>query len=103
MKFETFLGHIEATHFPDSQIYVSFNALEGRKQSPEIDEPMNGQGLPKGEATELRLLDNDADDLQGKLESYMKKMCPLFYEREASEFMRSTLAVASDLSTQKKV
>src|SRR5438874_5752977 len=47
MKFETFLGHIEATHFPDSEIYVSFNALEGRKQFSEIDEAMNAHGPVK--------------------------------------------------------
>ncbi|KAI9840015.1 MAG: hypothetical protein M1819_000207 [Sarea resinae] len=92
-NFLPFLGRVEATHYLDSSLFVTFSALAGREyegvKSEETPEPQN------------LLLDWETDDLPGKLEQYLKKMAPTFYERECSTFMKPTLHLASELSIQR--
>lgn len=107
VKFEHYAGRIEVTHFEESMVYVTFSALQGHKPSTStLDPQLQGLGDDtqfQGPLHELYLLDSDADDLPGKLEMYIKKTASFFYEREASEVMRPTLLLASELSQQKKV
>ncbi|KAB8069081.1 hypothetical protein BDV29DRAFT_58408 [Aspergillus leporis] len=106
VKFEHYAGRIEVTHFEESMVYVTFSALQGHKPSTStLDPQLQGLGDDtqfQGPLHELYLLDSDADDLPGKLEMYIKKTAQFFYEREASEVMRPTLLLASELSQQKK-
>ncbi|PKY07578.1 hypothetical protein P168DRAFT_231404 [Aspergillus campestris IBT 28561] len=106
VTFEHYAGRIEVTHFEESMVYVTFSGLQGHKPpSSTLDPQLQGLGDDtqfQGPLSELYLLDSDADDLPGNLETYIKKTAPFFYERETSEFMRPTLLLAAELSTQKK-
>lgn len=107
MTFEHYPGRIEATHFDENSVYVTFGALIGHQTSiTALDPQLQGladDGQFQRPTQELYILDNDADDLPGKLEMYMKKMAPTFYDRELSEFMKPTLTLASELCQSKKV
>lgn len=107
VKFEHYAGRIEVTHFEESMIFVTFSALQGHKASvAALDPQLQGLGDDpqfQGPLQEMYLLDGDADDLPGKLEMYMKKAAPFFYEREASQVMKGTLMLGAELSDEKKV
>lgn len=107
VNFEHYAGRIEVTHFEESSVFVTFSGLQGHKPPVSTLDPQL-QGLGEdghfhAPPQELYLLDGDADDLPGKLEMYVKKMGPYFYERETSTFMKPTLNLAAELSQQKKV
>ena len=99
-----FPGQVEATHYLDSPVYATFNALEVRRvvnpaaTTVVVDPLLSAYDMP-----ELLLLDSDGDDLPGKLENYTKKMTQTFVDDEPSEFMNPTLRFALKLSEQKKV
>lgn len=86
---------------------MTFSALQGHKPSVSaLDPQLQGLGDDpqfQGPLQEVYLLDSETDDLAGKLELYIKKAAPFFYERELSEFMKPTLMLAAELSEQKKV
>lgn len=107
IKFEHYAGRIEVTHFEESMVYVTFSGLQGHKASASTLDPqlqaLGDDSQFQGPLHELYLLDSDADDLPGKIEMYIKKTAPFFYERETSDFMRPTLLLAAELSQQKKV
>ncbi|KZF22296.1 hypothetical protein L228DRAFT_211087 [Xylona heveae TC161] len=94
-KYQPYPGRVEATHFLDSSLFVTFSALESPAELPQSD--------ATGDAPQSQqlLLDWEADELHPKLEQYLKKMAPYFYERETSAFMKPTLNLASELATQK--
>ncbi|CAK45278.1 hypothetical protein AAWM_05377 [Aspergillus awamori] len=106
IKFEHYAGRIEVTHFEESMVYVTFSGLQGHKASASTLDPqlqaLGDDSQFQGPLHELYLLDSDADDLPGKIEMYIKKTAPFFYERETSDFMRPTLLLAAELSQQKK-
>lgn len=107
VNFEHFTGRLEAAHFDDSAFSVTFNALIGHKPAiSSIDPQLQAlveDGQFQGPTQELYLLDNDGDDLPGKLELYIKRMATNFYEQEPSPFMRPTLMLASEMCQSKKV
>ncbi|CAL5871053.1 uncharacterized protein PFLUO_LOCUS5297 [Penicillium psychrofluorescens] len=105
VKFEHYAGRIEVTHFEESGVFVTFSGLQGHHASVSaLDPQLQGLGDDhfSNPSQEVYLLDSDADDIPGKLELYIKKTAPFFYEREASHFMKPTLILASELSQQKK-
>ena len=102
-QFHHFPGRIEAKHYEDSPVYVECSALEGRVPQPATS-LTSYEPLPlRDESQDLRLLDSDSEDLPAKLEGYIKDMTGIFIEREPSQFMRSTLQFALELSKRKKV
>lgn len=106
VKFDHYAGRIEVTHFEESMIFVTFSGLQGHKASVStLDPQLQGLGDEQfqGPLQEVYLLDSDADDLSGKLEMYIKKAAPFFYDREVSEVMKPTLMLAAELSEEKKV
>lgn len=84
INFEHYAGRVEATHFEESAVYVTFSALVGHKPVISTLDPqlqaLVEDGQFQGPTQELYLLDSDADDLPGKLEMYIKKMASTFYE-----------------------
>ncbi|KAI9835091.1 MAG: hypothetical protein M1837_003967 [Sclerophora amabilis] len=100
-QFHNLPGRIEATHYEDSTVFVAFSALEGRRHLVDGNLHLNGNDF-LADFQELRLLDGETDDLPGKMELYMKKMAPTFFDRELSPFMKTTLSIVSDLASQKK-
>lgn len=95
------------THFEETPIFIAFSGLHGQKHPISALDPQL-QALAEEthfeEAShDIYMLDNDTDDLPGKLDVYMKRAASLFFEREISEIMRPTLLLADELSKQKKV
>ncbi|CBF87888.1 hypothetical protein AN1232.2 [Aspergillus nidulans FGSC A4] len=89
VKFEIFAGRIEVTHFEESMVFVTLAGQQGHKPSAStLDPQLQGLGDEtqfQGPLQEIYLLDNDMDDVPGKIEMYIKKAGPFFYEREASD------------------
>lgn len=88
-------------------VFVTLAGQQGHKASAStLDPQLQGLGDEtqfQGPLQEIYLLDNDMDDIPGKIEMYIKKAGPFFYEREASDVMRPTLMLAAELAQQKKV
>ncbi|KAL4997142.1 hypothetical protein BDV10DRAFT_97290 [Aspergillus recurvatus] len=106
VKFDIFAGRIEVTHFEESMVFVTLAGQQGHKASAStLDPQLQGLGDEtqfQGPLQEVYLLDNDMDDVPGKVEMYIKKAGPFFYEREASDVVRPTLMLAAELAQQKK-
>jgi hypothetical protein len=86
-------------------VYVTISGLQGHRASVSaLDPQLQGLGDDQfsAPAQEIYLLDSDADDIPSKLELYIKKTASLFFEREESNFMKSTLMLASELAQAKK-
>lgn len=87
-------------------VYVTISGLHGHRTSVSALDPQLqslGDDQFSGPSQEIYLLDSDADDIPSKLEMYIKKTAPFFFERETSPFMKSTMLVASELALSKKV
>lgn len=67
----------------------------------DIDPAILGSGLLGG--SDLEIIDSDTDDICGKLDHYIKKLAPSFYESEESDFMRPTLQTAFKLAMNNQV
>jgi hypothetical protein len=86
---------IDASHFPDTKIFATFNANHGHEVlAADIIDP----GLSGGSSSSIRRLFED--DLQPKLEKYAENMLTTFVSREPSHFMSITLDTALQRSSQ---
>ncbi|KAE9363077.1 hypothetical protein N431DRAFT_390669 [Stipitochalara longipes BDJ] len=86
---------IDASHFPDTNIFATLTAVHGLEISPEdIVDP----GLTGGNSTNIRRLFED--DLQSKLANYAENMLTTFISREPSHFISVTLDTALQRSGQ---
>jgi hypothetical protein len=92
---------IEASHFPvpETSIYAAFNALEAQKAPSEgnID-----PGLSGDHGTTLVYVLDDNDEIQSKLEAYLKRMVSHYIEKEPSHFMQTTLRLAHNQGLAKQ-
>lgn len=102
VNFQPSPNRIEASHYPETQIFANFSSQEGQDMPSEKNiDPILGLTLDfTGE--NLRILDNDTDDLPLKIENYVERMAPTFFEKEPSHFMHATLALAMQLSMEKE-
>lgn len=97
-RFEPSAKQIESSHYPETAIFASFGALEGQSLAAERNiDPSLGESSAIDPAI-FRILDNDNDDLPMKMEAYMKRMSPVYIEKEPSHFMKVTLSTAHYLS-----
>ena len=109
LKFERYSGRIEVTHFDESMIFMTFTGLSHQGQRSAVsalDPQLQGLGDDpqfQDPLHEIYMIDSDADDVPGKLETYIKRTAPFFYDQETSEFMKPTLFQAVELSHSKKV
>ncbi|CAL3965190.1 unnamed protein product [Diplocarpon coronariae] len=96
--FQSSPHQIEASHYPETTVYATFNALEGHQVSVQgnIDPGLSGDFI----SSTLRILDSENDDPPLKLEAYMKRISNVFIEREPSHFMNVTLNTAQKLSIE---
>ncbi|KHJ35539.1 putative zn 2cys6 transcription factor protein [Erysiphe necator] len=99
-NFQPSLQRIEASHYPETTIFATFNSLEGHGVSPDgnIDPCLNEHN----ESIIFRILDYETDDLPSKLETYAKRISRTFYEQEPSKFMHTTLNFAQELASAKQ-
>ncbi|KAL2061810.1 hypothetical protein VTL71DRAFT_7188 [Oculimacula yallundae] len=98
ITFQPSPNQIEASHYPETPVFATFNALEGQPTPIQgnIDPILNGEfGI-----NTLHVLDHENDDLPLKLEAYMKRIANVFIEREASHFMNVTLNTAQRLAIE---
>jgi hypothetical protein len=105
VKFEMYVGRMEATHFEESRVFITINGLRGHHNSVSaLDPALQGLGDDQfpGPSHEIYLLDSDSDDIPSKLELYIKKTAPFFFERETSTFMKPTLLLSAELGQSKK-
>lgn len=88
-------GRIEATHHPESGIYVTFTPLrcQTHAQGSDIDPVI----LAANFTPELEIIDGD-DDIAGKLDSYMKKIGNSFSKSQSSAFMKATINTALSMN-----
>ncbi|KAH8597226.1 hypothetical protein B0O99DRAFT_87967 [Bisporella sp. PMI_857] len=90
---------IEASHYPSTTIFATFNALDGQVGSMEGNiDPGLGSNF---NTLNFRILDQDGDDLPLKLEAYVKRISHVFVEREPSHFMHTTLNAAVSAARDK--
>lgn len=91
-------GRIEATHHPQSGHCATFTPLKCQQspstQSTDID-PAIFAALS---SPNLELIDTD-DDISGKLDLYIKKMGPTFFDTEDSAFMKTTIQTALSITS----
>lgn len=91
-------GRIEATHHTQSGHFATFTPLKcqhsSTTQNAEIDPAIFGALA----SPDLELIDTD-DDISGKLDLYIKKTGPAFFETEESAFMKTTVQVALSMTS----
>lgn len=92
---------IDASHYPETTVYATFQALRPEDNPIPSDIDPSLGGLPRQYAN-VRLLDNDGDDLPMKIEAYMKRMMPVFIEKVPTHFMSTVLNTAMELAIQKQ-
>lgn len=90
-------GRIEASHCPQSSHFATFNLVNCQQsanaQGTDIDPSIFSSLRP----VDLELIDNE-DDISGKLDLYIKKMGPSFFEAEESSFMKTTIQTALNIT-----
>lgn len=92
IPFQKSPHQIEATHYPGSDIFATFSALEGHSGG-NVDPGLSGDFS----MDILRLLDVEKDDPPKIIEAYMKQMLDHFIQNEISNFMKVTLTTAQQL------
>ncbi|KAH8912874.1 hypothetical protein BR93DRAFT_922847 [Coniochaeta sp. PMI_546] len=92
---------IVASHFPDKAILLSLNVLERDlfEETPESES--NQQPVSTGTRSVV-MIDNESQDVPGRLEAYMREVLPEFSRLEPSHFMRVTLEMALRVAEETK-
>ncbi|KAI1214109.1 uncharacterized protein F4807DRAFT_406673 [Annulohypoxylon truncatum] len=82
---------VEVSHFPTTGIKVAFQVLRGVAKDGGADNATTHRAL---------LIDNNAEDIAGKVESYMRDALPELIRQEPSHYIRVTLDTAVSVATQ---
>ncbi|GAW16475.1 hypothetical protein ANO14919_059040 [Xylariales sp. No.14919] len=85
---------VEASHFPESGHTVTFQVFQGYHK--EVDEST----MKLDSHSPVVLLDNDREDIPGKVEAYMRSMLPEYITHEPSPHVRVTLEIADQIAKQ---
>ena len=78
---------VEVTHFSETDKHISLAAAEA-------DLGSLGHETDKKPSNQVIMIDQDKDDVPGKVEAYVLDVLDLFIDREPSKFMQVTLAAA---------
>jgi hypothetical protein len=90
---------IEASHHPDANIFASFPVFEGlAPEAGQIDPSLDRN--PSQEV--VYLIDTEHIDIGPKVDAYTKQMRDVFFQREPSNFIRTTLGYAVNVLTELK-
>ncbi|KAI0379792.1 hypothetical protein F5Y04DRAFT_259149 [Hypomontagnella monticulosa] len=79
---------VQASHFPETGHKATFQVLQGTPIEGE------GEGSAPGDNAPVVLLDNNSEDIPGKVESYMRQTLDELICREPSHYVRVTLDTA---------
>lgn len=92
---------IVASHFPDKAISLSLSVLE-RELFEETPEGESSEPpVPTGTRSVV-MIDNESQDVPGRLEAYLREVLPEFSRLEPSHFMRVTLQMALRVAEETK-
>jgi hypothetical protein len=92
---------IKASHFPETGIQLSLDVLvrDFSQEATNVDtDPALQNGVP--ESRPIIMIDNESQDVPGRLEAYMREVLPVFSQRETSHFMKITLDTALRVSRE---
>jgi hypothetical protein len=82
---------IEVSHFPETGKVIVLEALVALLEPSESLAEIRGS---KDSFFQVIMIDQDKEDVPGKVEAYMRDVFQLFIDREPSKFMRVTLDLA---------
>ncbi|KAF5666038.1 hypothetical protein FHETE_6406 [Fusarium heterosporum] len=82
---------IEVSHFPETGKVIALEALVALLEPSESLAESRGS---KQSFFQVIMIDQDKEDVPGKVETYMRDVFQLFIDREPSKFMRVTLDLA---------
>ncbi|KAF5009021.1 hypothetical protein FDECE_4735 [Fusarium decemcellulare] len=82
---------IEVSHFPETGKVIGLEALVALLEPSETQAAARGS---KDTFWQVIMIDQDKEDIPGKVEAYMRDVFHLFIEREPSRLMRATLELA---------
>lgn len=82
---------IEVSHFPEVEKRIVLGTLEALLEPSESQAEALNSKEPFRQAI---MIDQDAEDIPIKVETYMRDVLPIFIEREQSKFTRITLETA---------
>ncbi|KAI0966526.1 hypothetical protein F4678DRAFT_288829 [Xylaria arbuscula] len=85
---------VEASHFPESGHTVTFQVFQGY---PKVEDE---NALKLDPHPPVILLDNDKEDIPGKVEAYMRNMLPEYIIHEPSPYVRITLEIADQIARE---
>ncbi|PFH59893.1 hypothetical protein XA68_11719 [Ophiocordyceps unilateralis] len=100
---------VDVSHFPDAGKHIRLATLAVLLESGEGQEAKSteaaadGQGpAAQGKDYQVIMVNQDKDDVPGKIETYMRDVLDLFIEREPSRFVRVMLETASRVAAENK-
>jgi hypothetical protein len=85
---------VEASHFPETGHTVAFQVFQGYPNEADESTLKMDSHLP------VILLDNNKEDIPGKVEGYMRHMLPQYIAHEPSPHVRATLEVADQIARE---
>ncbi|KAF2029406.1 hypothetical protein EK21DRAFT_101182 [Setomelanomma holmii] len=91
-------GRIETSHYPQSGHFATFTPLKCQQTQAAQNADIDPAIFAPVTASDLELIDTD-DDISGKLDLYIKKMGPSFFDTENSAFMKTTVQSAMSITT----
>jgi hypothetical protein len=91
-------GRIEASHHPQSGHFATFMPLKCQQTQPAQSADIDPAIFASLASSDLELIDTD-DDISGKLDQYIKKIGPIFYDTEDSAFMKTTIQTALSITS----
>jgi hypothetical protein len=91
-------GRIEATHHPQSGHYATFTPLKCQQSAATQNADIDPAIFAALGSPDLELIDTD-DDISGKLDLYIKKIGPTFFDIEDSAFMKTTIQTALNITS----
>ncbi|KAI1459333.1 hypothetical protein F4805DRAFT_421186 [Annulohypoxylon moriforme] len=83
---------VEVTHFPNTNHKATFRVLKGVPKGDVV--------APDTTTNRVLLLDNNAEDIPGKVEAYMRDALPELIQQESSHYIRVTLDTAGSVAAK---
>ncbi|KAK3990019.1 hypothetical protein QBC44DRAFT_369337 [Cladorrhinum sp. PSN332] len=92
---------VEACHFPDYESRLQLQVLQ-RDPERDADGKLVDTTILEDHPSSypIVMLDNDREDVPGRVETYMREVLPEMIRREPSHFMRVTLEMAVDVANK---
>ncbi|KAK4165129.1 hypothetical protein QBC43DRAFT_316071 [Cladorrhinum sp. PSN259] len=92
---------VDACHFPDYESRLQLQVLQ-REPDRDGDGKLVDTTILEDQPSTypIVMLDNDREDVPGRVETYMREVLPEMIRREPSHFMRVTLEMAVDVANK---